>query len=125
MFALVQVRAVQAVAPLAAFAVDRRNPEAIRVKAAETLGQIGDPRAIPVLVDIVRRKGRMITTAEPVQVRLAACKALLALDTPAAWEALCELVAAEPWHRDRSALQQVVNSRSKPLMDHRAPSPSS
>lgn len=114
MFALVQVRAVQAIAPLAAFAVDRRNPEAIRVKAAETLGQIGDPRAIPVLVDIVRRKGRMITTAEPVQVRVAACKALLALDTPAAWEALCELVASEPWHRDRSALQQVVNSRRSP-----------
>jgi len=111
MFALVQVRAVQAVSALAAYAVDRRNPEALRAKAAETIGQIGDPRSTQVLVDIVRRKGRLFTTAEPVQVRLAACKALLALDCPPAWEALCELVAAEPWHRDRTVLQQVVNTR--------------
>lgn len=111
MFALVQVRASQAVSTLAAYAVDRKNPEALRAKAAETIGQIGDPRSIPVLVDLVKRKGRLFTTAEPVQVRLAGCKALLALDTPAAWESLCELVAAEPWHRDRSVLQQVVNTR--------------
>ena len=111
MFALVQVRAFQAVSTLAAYAVDRRNTEAMRAKAAETIGQIGDPRSIPVLVDIVKRKGRLFTSAEPVQVRLAACKALLALDSPGAWEALCELVAAEPWHRDRSVLQQVVNTR--------------
>ena len=111
MFALVQVRAFQAVATLAAYAVDRRNPEALRAKAAETIGQIGDPRSIQVLTEIVRRKGRLFTTAEPVQVRLAACKALLALDCAPAWEALCGLVAAEPWHRDRTVLQQVVNTR--------------
>ena len=114
MFALVQVRAPQAIGALAAFAVDRRHPEAVRAKAAETIGQIGDPRSIPALVEIVRRKGRMITTAEPAPVRVAACRALLALDTPVAWDALCELVAAEPWHRDRSVLQQVVNSRRSP-----------
>ena len=111
MFALVQVRAAQAVSTLAAYAVDRRNPEALRARAAETIGQIGDPRSIPLLVDIARRKGRLFTTAEPTPVRVAACKALLALDTPAATEALCEVVAAEPWHRgDRTVLQQVVNT---------------
>jgi hypothetical protein len=72
MFAMVQVRAAQAVGALAAFAMDRRNAEVMRARAAETIGQIGDPRSIP---------------------------------------ALLELVAAEPWHRDRSALQQVVNTR--------------
>jgi HEAT repeat protein len=111
MFALVQVRAIQAIPTLAAFAVDRRNPEAQRVKAAETIGQIGDPRSIQALVEIAGRKGRLFTTAEPLAVRLAACRALLALGTPAASEALFELVAAEPWHRDRTALQQIVNSR--------------
>jgi len=111
MFALVQVRAGQAVSTLAAYAVDRRNPEALRARAAETIGQIGDPRSIPQLVEIARRKGRVFTTAEPTPVRVAACKALLALDTPAATEALCEVVAAEPWHRgDRTVLQQVVNT---------------
>jgi len=91
--------------------VEGKNGEKLRVRAAETIGQIGDPRSTQVLVEIVRRKGRLFTTAEPVQVRLAACKALLALDSPPAWEALCELVAAEPWHRDRTVLQQVVNTR--------------
>jgi len=83
----------------------------IVAKAAETIGQIGDPRSIQALVEIAGRKGRLFTTAEPLPVRLAACKALLALGTPAASEALFELVAAEPWHRDRTALQQIVNSR--------------
>jgi len=111
MFALVQVRAAQSVSTLAAYALDRRNLEPMRVKAAETIGQIGDPRSIQALVEIAGRKGRVFTTAEPLPVRLAACKALLALGTPAASEALFELVAAEPWHRDRTALQQIVNSR--------------
>jgi HEAT repeat protein len=111
MFALVQVRAAQSVSTLAAYAMDRRNLEAMRVKAAETIGQIGDPRSIQALVEIAGRKGRLFTTAEPLAVRLAACRALLALGTPAASEALFELVAAEPWHRDRTALQQIVNSR--------------
>jgi hypothetical protein len=111
MFALVQVRAVQAVSTLASYAVDRKNPEILRARAAETIGQIGDPRSFQALVDIARRKGRLFTTAEPIQVRLAACRSLLALDSPVAWEALCELVAAEPWHRDRTVLQQVVNTR--------------
>jgi hypothetical protein len=111
MFALVQVRAVPAIGALGAFAMDKRYAEAMRARAAETIGQIGDPRSVQVLVEIVRRKGRLFTSAEPIQVRLAACKALLALGTPTAWEALCELVAAEPWHRDRTVLQQVVNTR--------------
>jgi hypothetical protein len=111
MFALVQLRSYQAVAPLAAYAMDRRNPELLRARAAETIGQIGDPRSIQPLVEIARRKGRLFTTAEPIQVRLAACKALLALNTTLAMEALCEVVAAEPWHRDRTALQQIVNTR--------------
>ncbi|MDR3672931.1 MAG: HEAT repeat domain-containing protein [Holophaga sp.] len=111
MFALVQLHSYQAIAPLTGYAMDRRNPELLRVRAAETIGQIGDPRGIQALVEIARRKGRLFTTAEPLQVRLAACRALLALDSSLATEALCEVVAAEPWHRDRTALQQIVNDR--------------
>jgi HEAT repeat protein len=114
MFALVQLRAFQSVSTLAAFAMDRRNGEALRAKAAEAIGQIGDPRSIPVLVDIARRRGRLFSTAEPAGVRLAACRALLALEVPAGWQALCELVADEPWHGDRTVLQQVVASRKTP-----------
>jgi HEAT repeat protein len=109
MFAMGQVRAAQAVPALAAFAQDRRNDERLRVRAAETIGQIGDPRSIPVLAELARRRGMIFTSAEPIAVRLAACRALAGLDTPLATETLCELVAAEPWHKDRSVLQQVVN----------------
>jgi hypothetical protein len=111
MFALGQVRAVQAISALAAFAQDHRNPERLRVRAAETIGQIGDPRSVPVLAELARRKGKFFTTAEPIEVRLAACRALLILDSPFATDTLCELVAAEPWHKDRTVLQQIVNNR--------------
>jgi len=111
MFALGQVRAVQAISALAAFAQDHRNPERLRVRAAETIGQIGDPRSVPVLAELARRKGKFFTSAEPIEVRLAACRALLVLDSPFATDTLCQLVAAEPWHKDRTVLQQIVNDR--------------
>jgi len=110
MFGLGQVRAIQAVPVLAAFAMDRKNGEKLRVRAAETIGQIGDPRSIPVLAEMARRKGMIFTSAEPLEVRLAACRSLLALDAPGAKEAVAELVAAEPWHKDRSQLQQVLDA---------------
>jgi hypothetical protein len=110
LFALAQVKSAQSLQALAQFAMDHQNGEKLRAKAAETIGQIGDPRAIPLLVELVRRKGRFFTSAEPLEVRLAACRSLLALGSPDGKEALCELVAAEPWHKDRKALQQVLNS---------------
>ena len=107
-FAMGQVRAVQAVPALAGFAQDHRNDERMRVRAAETIGQIGDPGSIPLLVELARRRGRIFTTAESLPVRQAACRALITLDTAEATQALYDLVAAEPWHKDRAALQQVV-----------------
>jgi len=107
-FAMGQVRAVQAVPALAGFAQDRRNDERLRVRATETIGQIGDPGAIPLLVELARRRGRIFTTAETLLVRQAACRSLITLDTAEATQALYDLVAAEPWHKDRAALQQVV-----------------
>jgi HEAT repeat protein len=111
MFGLGQLRATHAIHSLALFAQERRNPEKLRARAAETIGQIGDTRAVPVLTELARRRGRIFTSAEPLEVRLAACRALLALENVAATEALAGLVAAEPWSKDRTALQQVLDSR--------------
>jgi HEAT repeat protein len=113
MFGLAQLRATQAVSTLAAFAADRKYIERQRVRAAETIGQIGDPRAVQSLKDLARRRGRIFTSAEPLAVRLAACRSLLALNTSAAIEALSEVVAGEPWHKDRTMLQQVLDSRPR------------
>jgi len=113
MFALGQVRAVQAVAVLAGFAQERRHPERLRIRAAETIGQIGDPGSVPVLAELARRKGRIFTTAEPIAVRVSACRALVAVGSAQAIESLSQVVAAEPWNKDRGALQQVLSDHLK------------
>jgi len=114
MFALGQIRAAQAVAALAGFALDRRHTEQLRVKAAETIGQIGDPGSVPLLADLARRKGRIFSTAEPLPVRIAACRAMAALGSAQALAALAELVAAEPRGGDRNELQKVLDGHRRP-----------
>jgi HEAT repeat protein len=108
MFAFGQIRSSSAVPTLGNFACDRRMPEKLRARAAETLGTLGDPSAIPFLEELVRRKGRIFTTAEPTGIRVAACKALATLGTPVAMGALKALVAKEPRNSDRPLLLQVL-----------------
>jgi hypothetical protein len=111
MFGLGQVRSVACVPILSAFILDKRNPGPVRAKAAETLGQIGDPRAIMPLGEAAIRKGRFFTTAEPTELRVAACRALLAISTPASMELLRNVVATEPWNKERQLLQAVLDER--------------
>jgi hypothetical protein len=110
-FALGQLRSKQAVPVLAAFAQDHRAPEALRARAAETLGQIGDPVAIPALRDLAMRKGRIFTSAEATAVRVGACRGLLAMATAEARQALEAVVAGEPKNHERALLQQVLDSQ--------------
>jgi HEAT repeat protein len=86
----------------------------LRIKTAETLGQIGHASAIPVLGDLIRRKGRIFSTAEPTELRLAAARALTAIGTPPAFETLRKLVEEEPRSRDRDALQQILDTPRRP-----------
>jgi HEAT repeat protein len=108
MFAFAQIRAKAAIPLLGRYAVEPRTPEKLRSRAAETLGQIGDPAAIPWLEELIRRKGRIFTTAEPTEIRVAAGKGLMALGTPQAVAAFQALVAREPRNADRPLLQQVM-----------------
>ena len=107
-FGLGQIQSLEALPVLAEFAQDRRFHGRERVKALDTLGQIGDPKSIPALVELARRKGRIFTSAEPTEIRLGAARALLSIGTPEAVAALRKLVDAEPRNKDREALQRIL-----------------
>ena len=95
---------------LGEFSKNPQTPERLRLKAIETLGYIGNPAAIPFLVDIARRRGRIFTSAEPIALRLASANALSALGSPQAMEALKQLAQDEPKGRDKEALLAVLNA---------------
>ena len=107
LFALGQLRSEGSVAPIAELAQDKRILERLRVQALATLGQIASSRAQPVLIDLVRRRG-FFANVEPHAIRLAAARALWALGTPEAQEALRRLGGTEPRGEFRQALLEIV-----------------
>lgn len=109
LFAFGQIRAAGAVPLLGQYLNDRRMPEKLRIRTAETLALIGEAAALPFLEDAVRRKGRFFTTAEPTELRVAGCRAMAALGTPQALATLRRLVEREPRNADRPFLQEVLD----------------
>lgn len=109
LFGLGQIQATAAVEPLLAFAQRNEVPEKLRVRALDTLAQIASPRALTGLIEILKRKGRIFTSAAPTEIRVAAARALAALGIPQAENALRQIVADEPRTKDRDALQQVLD----------------
>ncbi len=107
LFVLGQMRSEAALAPLAEMAQDKRAPERTRLQVLDALAHIASPAALPVLTDLLRRKG-FFGGAEPLAVRLAAARALSALATPQAREQLEKILSAEPKGEDRDALQRVA-----------------
>ena len=95
------VRATQVLTPMAA---SHENPERLRIKAIETLGLCGQASTIPTLVELIRRKGRIFTSAEPLPVRVAAVQALKALGLPEAEQAMVQVVREEGRSEERRAL---------------------
>ena len=69
--------------------------DAIRKKAIEGLGKIGSPRAVPVLADILEKRA-LFSMAEDVDTRLAAVRALGAIDCEEAREALDRAAHKDP-----------------------------
>jgi hypothetical protein len=115
LFGLGQVQSGLAVFVLADFAKNPSVSERMRIKTLETLGQIGHPSSIPLLAEFIRRKGRIFSTAEPTEIRLAAARALMALGKPQAVEVLRGLVDDEPRNKDREGLQQILDTARRPL----------
>ena len=107
LFALGQMRSEAALGPLAEMAQDKRIVERIRLQVVAALAHIGSPKAIPLLAELLRRKG-FFGGAEPLALRLAAARALAVLPAPEARAQLQRLLEAEPKGEDRDALLRAV-----------------
>ena len=110
LFGLGQVQAEAAVPTLVDLMRRSDAGEGVRARAAEALGQIGNPAAVIPLGDLVRRKGRIFGSTEPLELRVAAARALVAIGTPPALEILHRAVSGEPEGVERDILGQVLSS---------------
>jgi hypothetical protein len=114
MFGFSQMHAVQAVEALGLFALDKRHADRMRIKAAETLGLVGDPSAVDALAELIKRKGMIFSSAESTELRVAAARALAQIATVRSLEVLRKTVADEPRSKDHAALKQVLDHMGRP-----------
>jgi hypothetical protein len=113
LFGLGQLRSEGSVAPVAELAQDKRIQERLRAQAIDTLGLIASPRTLPVLAELLRRKG-LFSAAEPQAIRMSAARALSALGLPEAREALQRVIDAEPRGEDREAFLRLLSRSVAP-----------
>ncbi|MDP2876923.1 MAG: HEAT repeat domain-containing protein [Holophaga sp.] len=109
LFGLGQIQASTAVVGILDLAKQSGASQKVRIKAVEALGLIASPMAAPALLDLLRRKGRIFSTAEPTELRVAIARALLAIGTPQVEAELRQIVADEPKNQDREALQRILD----------------
>ncbi len=100
-----QIKGKGSVVPIARLAVESTE---LRVRAIEALALLGQAQAVPTLAPFLERKGRILKTSEPAEVRLATAKALKAIGTPVALKALAEAVQTAPRNGDQEALRQIL-----------------
>jgi HEAT repeat protein len=108
LFALGQLRSESSLPQVTALAQDKRVLERLRIQALDTLGHIGSTKAMPVILECMRRKG-FFSAGEPPAIRMAAAKALAALGTPEADAALQRAVEAEPQSEEREILRRLLD----------------
>jgi HEAT repeat protein len=85
-----------------------------RVAACHTLGLLKQADALPTLIALLKRRGRIFKTAEPMAVRLAAAQALASIGSLEARRLLDEAISEEPKGRDREALQKIAMAANNP-----------
>ena len=113
LFVFGQLRSETCLGPVTELAKNRRVVERLRIQALETLGQIGSPKAIPVFLECLRRKG-FFTSGEPSAIRLASAKGLAALMTPEARAALKRVVEGEPRGAERDQMRLFLEQQVEP-----------
>lgn len=110
LFGFGQVHHPAALPALAELAQSSGAPLRLRTKAVETLGLVGDASALPVLGEVLKRKGRIFTSSEPPELRLAAARALKALDVPEAIRLLQAIADEEPRGEERDAFRALLSA---------------
>lgn len=110
LFGFGQVHHPAALPALAELAQNSGVPLRLRTKAVETLGLLGDASALPVLGEVLKRKGRIFTSSEPPELRLAAARALKALEVPEAVRLLQAIAEEEPRGEERDAFRALLSS---------------
>jgi len=113
LFALGQLRSEAGLPQVMELARDKRVLEQIRIQALDTLGTIGSPQAMPVLLECLRRRGFFGGGEQP-PIRLAAARALLTLDTPEAIHTLRRLADNEPRGDERDAFRRLLEPPALP-----------
>ena len=86
-----------------------RNDDPVRIKAIETLGVIGSPKAVPALAEPLRKKG-LLGGQEPVEVRRAAALALVAIGSPDAIKQVQAAAMVEGDEALRAELTKAIQS---------------
>lgn len=113
LFALGQLRSEGSLTQVSALAQDKRVLEQIRIQALDTLGLIASPKAMPALLDCLRRK-TFFSGGEPPAIRLAAARALVALGTPQSIGELQRVADREPKGEEREALLRLLEPPVQP-----------
>jgi len=113
LFALGQLRSENSLPQVIALAQDKRVQERIRIQALDTLGSIASPKAMPVLLDCMRRKG-FFSQGESPGIRMAAAKALASLGTAESGAALQKALDSEPKGEERETLRRLLDRSAAP-----------
>ncbi len=109
LFALGQVKTATSAPAVLELAEDRRGSERLRLKALETLGDIGAVAAIPALAELLKKKKTFFgTSSETFEIRIGVAKALLGIGTPEARWVLQKVVEAESKGSERDAMQRIL-----------------
>jgi len=113
LFAFGQLKSEGSLAAVSELIQDKRVVEKMRLLGLETLAHIGSPKAMPLLLECLRRKG-FFGGGEPPAIRLAAAKALAALGTPEAQATLQKVWEAEPKGEERDGFQRLLVRQVQP-----------
>ncbi|MBP1771614.1 MAG: hypothetical protein H6P99_777 [Holophagaceae bacterium] len=113
LFALGQLRSEGSLGSVSELAQDKRVIEKLRIQALDTMGHIASPKAIPMLMECLRRKS-FFGGGESQPIRLAAARALAAMGHPEATAALQRAVDAEPKGEEREAMRRLLEPPVQP-----------
>ena len=111
LFALGQVKTTSSAPAVLELAADHRASERLRLKALETLGEIGAVSAIPSLAELLKKKKTFFgTSSETFEIRTGAAKALQGIGTPEARWVLQKVVEAESKGPERDLMQRILEA---------------